>query len=200
MRSLHLTLLAAACAAAFPVLAQTAGSGAAAAAPGAAGAGARGAPAASAPSTTVPSTTVPSTTLPSTTVPTFPSSTTNPSFGTSNPSFGTTNPTFGAAPTTGSGGVGDSSSSVSAQAQQRRQLALQQCQGVSDASRGACIQAADDDFARATGSDQLARGQPAPALAAGPGSATGAMAGNPRSTPDLSPSVRDNNTRGALTR
>ena len=112
------------------------------------------------------------------------------------------NSTIGSAPfgSPGDTSIAGSGSSVAAQAQQRRQLALQQCQGVSDASRGACIQAADDDFARATGSDQLARGQPVPALAAGPGSATGAMAGNPRSTPDLSPSVRDNNTRGALTR
>src|SRR5581483_698589 len=141
MRSLHPTLLAAACAAAFPVLAQTAGSGGAAAAPGAAGAGARGAPAASAPSTTVPSTTVP----------TFPSSTPNPSFGTSNPSFG-------AAPTTGSGGVGDSSSSVSAQAQQRRQLALQQCGGMSGSAQTDCVRAADDAFARETGSATLSPG------------------------------------------
>jgi len=198
MRSLHLTLLAAACAAAFPVLAQTAGSGAAAAAPGAAGAGARGAPAASAPSTTVPSTTVPSTTLPSTTVPTFPSSTTNPSFGTSNPSFGTTNPTFGAAPTTGSGGVGDSSSSVSAQAQQRRQLALQQCGGMSGSAQTDCVRAADDAFARETGSATLspgAGGAGTGAIAAAPVPGTGAIAGNVRSTPDVTPSPRDSVVR-----
>jgi len=184
MRSLHPTLLAAACAAAFPVLAQTAGSGGAAAAPGAAGAGARGAPAASAPSTTVPSTTVP----------TFPSSTTNPSFGTSNPSFGTTNPTFGAAPTTGSGGVGDSSSSVGAQAQQRRQLALQQCGGMSGSAQTDCVRAADDAFARETGSATLspgAGGAGTGAIAAAPVPGTGAIAGNVRSTPDVTPSPRD---------
>ena len=187
MRSLHLTLIAAACAAALPAFAQTAGSAGAGAA---AGPGAAGAPSAS----TVPSTPVPSTTVPSTTVPTFPSSTTNPSFGTSNPSFGTTNPTFGAAPTTGSGGIADSSGSVSAQAQQRRQLALQQCGGMSGSAQTDCVRAADDAFARETGSATLspgAGGAGTGAIAAGPAPGIGPVAGNLRTTPDVSPTPPD---------
>jgi hypothetical protein len=151
----------------------------------------------------------------------------NPSFGTApgatmgpNPSFGAapgatfgTNPSLGTAPgssitgSPGAGGIGNTSNSVAAQAQQRRQLALQQCQALSGASRSDCIATADADFSRATGADALALqgqgsvvpgtqgqvpGTTIPPIAGAPGAG---MAVEPRTTPDVSPTPRDNNFR-----
>jgi hypothetical protein len=159
MKPFRVAVLAAACAAALPALAQTAGSGGAAA-PGASG----GLTAPAAPSAASP------------TVPSSPGSISNPSLGTSTPSFGNTNPSFGTPPAGTTGGIADSSTSVAAQAQQRRQLALQQCQGMAGSAQTDCVRAADDAFARETGSATLAQG---------------GVAGNTRTTPDISPTPRD---------
>lgn len=210
MITLRLAILAAACAAST-ALAQTA-------AP-AAGAPAAGAPAAAQPGMTAPG---------------APGSTTNPSLGTvpgstiggTSPSLGSvpgatvtgTNPPLGTtgstaiSPTPGAGGIADSNSSAVAQAQQRRQLALQQCGALSGASRNDCTRTADDDFSRATSTEALAQqgqgsivagtvgsgaitGTPGQASSAVPGTTSGAVAGNIRSQPDVSPTSRDNNAR-----
>lgn len=118
------------------------------------------------------------------TVPSAPGSISNPSLGTSTPSFGNPNPSFGTPPAGTTGGIADSSGSVAAQAQQRRQLALQQCQGLAGSAQTDCVRAADDAFARETGSATLAQG-------GGAAPATGSVAGNTRSTPDISPTPRD---------
>jgi hypothetical protein len=115
-----------------------------------------------------------------------------------------TNPTLGGTPGStlpgsmaGTGGITDSSNSVAAQAQQRRQLALQQCQSLTGSSRNDCVRAADDDFARAVGSDTLAQQGQGSLIAGTQGSvpATGGVAGNTRSTPDVSPTPRDSTIR-----
>jgi hypothetical protein len=171
MKAFSLAFLAAACAAAFPALAQAAATvGGSAAAPG-------GTVAAPGAVTTVPGT-----------VPASPgslSNPSNPSLGTSTPSFGTTNPSFGTPPAGTTGGLADSNSSVAAQAQQRRQLALQQCQSMSGSAQTDCVRAADDAFSRETGSATLAQGG-----AAAP--ATGGVTASPGNPSGLSPSPRDN--------
>jgi hypothetical protein len=168
MKSFGLAVLAAACAAAIPAFAQTA-------APG-----------------SVPTAPVPSTTAPSTTVPSSPGSITgsNPSFGTSMPSFGNTNPSFGTPPAGTTGGIADSNNSVATQAQQRRQLALQQCRAMSSSAQTDCVRAADDAFAREMGSAALAQGGAATGAAGAP-----EVARSPRTTPDVSPMPRDSTGR-----
>jgi hypothetical protein len=87
------------------------------------------------------------------------------------------------------------------QAQARHRLALEQCQATSGASRSDCVKRADDDFARTvgpTGTDTLAQ-QGQGSLAAGTQS-SGSVAGNVRTTPDISPTSRDNNSREVPTR
>ena len=127
-----------------------------------------------------------------------PGSVSNPSLGTSVPSFGNTNPSFGTPPAGAAGGVGDSSNTALAQAQQRRQLALQQCQAMSGSAQADCVRAADDAFVRETQSPTLAQGAAGtgattsgPAIGTAPAPTTGPIAGNTRTTPDLSPSPRD---------
>ncbi len=93
------------------------------------------------------------------------------------------------------GGTGLGNSTVAQQAESRRQLAFQQCQAMSGSSQSDCIRQANEDFARATQSNDplLEQGQ---GSVAGSGSAgiagTGTVAGSTRSTPDVSPTSPDN--------
>jgi len=184
MKTFRLAVLAAACAASLPAFSQTAG------APGRA-AGAPASPAVSPPA--APAATGGNTES-------APGSVSNPSFGTSIPSFGNTNPSFGTPPAGTGGGVGDTSNTALAQAQQRRQLALQQCQAMSGSAQADCVRAADDAFVRETQSPVLAQGAAGaapsgPAIGTAPAPTTGMIAGSTRTTPDVTPTPRDSVVR-----
>jgi hypothetical protein len=192
MITLRLTLLAAACAA-TAALAQTAG------APGTA------APAAPASTATQPGAAAPGTVNPSLgSVPGSTISGTNPSLGSvpgstvigASPPLGSVGPAA-ASPSLGTGGIANSNTSVAAQAAQRRQLALQQCQALSGAAQNDCIRTADDDFSRSTGTETLAQQGQGSIVAGTQGPATGPAAAVPdaRSQPSVSPTSRDNNSR-----